>query len=121
MIDEATAVGSAQYEHRWRRYGFVSAGVAMFVAWNLSTLLGATAFASAGSLVHRLGIDAAVPAAFLALLWPRLASTDQRRTALVGAALALALVPITPAGVPVIAASLGVAAGWRRGRAETPA
>lgn len=119
MIDEATAVGSAQFEHRWRRYGFVFTGLAMFVAWNLSTVLGATAFASAGNIVQRWGIDAAIPSAFLALLWPRLGRADQRRTALVGAAVALALVPITPAGVPVIAASLGVAAGWANGRAET--
>ena len=116
MIDEATAVGSAQSEQRWRRYGFVFAGVVLFLAWNLSTLLGATAFAGAGDLVHRWGIDAAIPAAFLALLWPRLASLDQRVTAVVGGAVALALVPIAPPGVPVIAAGLGVAAGWRARR-----
>jgi len=111
-IDEATAVGTTQLEHRWRRYGFVFTGVAMLLAWNLSTVVGATVFSSGGAMVQQWGIDAAIPAAFLALLWPRLAVARQRRTALVGAALALILVPELPAGLPIVVAALGVAAGW---------
>jgi predicted branched-subunit amino acid permease len=114
MIDESTAVGSAQEEPRWRRYGFVCTGAAIFVAWNISTAIGAIALGSSGTLITRAGIDAAVPAAFLALLWPRLASPDQRWVALGGALVALALVPVAPAGVPVIAGGLVAlaAAAW---------
>jgi branched chain amino acid efflux pump len=51
------------------------------------------------------GLDAAVPAAFLALLWPRLSSLRTRLTALVAAGLALTLVPVTKPGLPIIAAA----------------
>lgn len=114
MIDEATAVGVGQSDHRWRRYGFVVTGLAIFVAWNLSTVVGAAALASGGDLVTAWGIDATGPAAFLALLWPRLSRPDQRRTALAGAAVALAVLPFTPPGVPVVAATAGVAVAWAR-------
>jgi predicted branched-subunit amino acid permease len=113
MIDETTAVGSAQADPALRRYAYLWTGVVLFVAWNLSTLVGAAVLSSSGDLVHDLGIDAAVPAAFLALLWPRLADPGQRRSALVGGAVALALLPLAPPGVPILAAALGVVAGWR--------
>ena len=54
------------------------------------------------------GNDAAGPAAFLALLWPRLHHRDQRAVAIVGAAIAVALVPLAPPGVPILAAMLAV-------------
>jgi predicted branched-subunit amino acid permease len=81
------------------------------------------AFASAGDLITELGLDAAGPAAFLALLWPRLASAPQRRTAIVGALIALALIPFAPPGVPILASMFGVAAGRvgaRRPDGEVP-
>jgi predicted branched-subunit amino acid permease len=84
--------------------------------WNVSTLFGASVFASAGNVIVDWGIDATVPAAFLALLWPRLRPIDQRVTAFVGALIALALVPIAPAGVPGPAAGLAAIAGWRTGQ-----
>jgi len=111
MIDESTAVGAAQHERRWRRYGYLVAGVGVFIVWNLTTILGHVAFAGAGDLIDQLGLDAAGPAAFLALLWPRLSSMPQRRTAIVGAVIALALIPFAPPGVPILASMLGVAAG----------
>jgi len=113
MIDETTAVGSAQTDHAARRYGYIVTGVAVFVTWNVSTVLGAGVLGTAGDVVTRFGFDATIPAAFLALLWPRLAARDQGRAALVGAVVALALVPVTPPGVPIIAATVGVAVGWR--------
>jgi predicted branched-subunit amino acid permease len=109
MIDESTAVGAAQVERRWRRYGYLVAGVGVFVVWNLATIVGHVAFADAGDLITDLGLDAAGPAAFLALLWPRLSSPTQRRTALAGVVIALALIPFAPPGVPILAAMLGVA------------
>jgi 4-azaleucine resistance transporter AzlC len=117
MIDETTAVGSAQIERRWARYGYLFTGVVLFAAWNLSTLVGAAGLSSAGDLITDWGLDATIPAAFLALLWPRLQQEGQRRTALAGAVVALALVPVAPPGVPIIAGGLGALAGWRSAKA----
>lgn len=113
MIDESTAVGSAQTDLRLRRYGYLCSGIAVFVAWNISTLVGAAALSSSGDLVTDWGIDAAIPAVFLALLWPRLADRGQRRSAVLGAVIALALLPFAPPGVPILVAGVGVVAGWR--------
>jgi branched chain amino acid efflux pump len=112
MIDESTAVGSFQDELRWRRYGYLVTGLSVFVVWNLTTVVGHVAFANAGDLISDLGLDAAGPAAFLALLWPRLASRPQRRVAIAGAVIALAMIPVAPPGVPILAAMLGVAAAF---------
>lgn len=121
MIDETTAIGSAQTEERWRRYGYLWSGIVLFVAWNVSTLVGAATLSSTGSFVTDWGIDATIPAAFLALVWPRLHDGPQRRSALAGAAVALALVPVAPPGVPIVAAGLAVLAGWRQKDAGTEA
>src|SRR6056297_1543639 len=119
MIDESTAVGSARADARWRRYGYLVAGLGVFVVWSLTTIVGHVAFSGAGDLIDDLGLDAAGPAAFLALLWPRLASPAQRRTAVAGAVIALVLVPVAPPGVPILAAMVGVlfAGVQRRGPA----
>jgi predicted branched-subunit amino acid permease len=119
MIDESTAVGAAQRELRWRRYGYLVAGIGVFLVWNLATVVGHVAFSGAGDLITDLGLDAAGPAAFLALLWPRLAMAAPRRVAIAGGAIAMVLIPFTPPGVPILAAMLGVAAArlpWPPGR-----
>ena len=105
MIDESTAVGTAQSTKSLRRYGYLAAGVAVFVVWNASTLLGAAVLSSSGDLVENLGLDAAIPAVFLALVWPRLADPTQRRLAVAGAAVALLLSPFTAAGIPILASA----------------
>lgn len=112
MIDESTAVGAAQDDLRWRRYGFLVAGVGVYVVWNLTTIIGYAVFSDAQELITDLGLDAAGPAAFLALLWPRLSSPPQRRTAIAGALIALALIPFAPPGVPILASMFGVAAAF---------
>ncbi|MFM1938112.1 MAG: hypothetical protein RLZZ320_970, partial [Actinomycetota bacterium] len=61
------------------------------------------------------GLDAAVPAAFLGLVWPRLTDTKAKLVSISAALLALLLIPIAPAGVPIIAtALLAIAFGWRK-------
>jgi 4-azaleucine resistance transporter AzlC len=103
-IDESTAMAVGQNEPELARVAFWWTFGGVFTFWNLSTLLGAVA----GSLLDpaTVGLDAVVPAAFLALLAPRLrAGALERRIALVGAAIAFALIPVTPPGVPVLAAS----------------
>jgi predicted branched-subunit amino acid permease len=95
------AVG--QQPPRLGRVAFWWTFAGVYVCWNASTLLGAVA----GSLVdpRSFGLDAVVPAAFLALLAPRLrAGVLEPRIAVVAAAIAAVLIPFTPAGVPVLAA-----------------
>ncbi len=69
--------------------------------WNLTTAIGALAGTAIGD-PRDLGLDAAVGAAFLGLLWPRLTTWHARGVALLAVAVALGLVPLTPAGVPII-------------------
>jgi predicted branched-subunit amino acid permease len=107
VIDESTAVGLDSEEHgdRAGRLGFWSTGLAVFLLWNLATLIGAVAGREIGD-PRDLGLDAAVPAAFLALLSPRLRGRSLWWIALLGAAVAVAVVPVVPAGVPVLVAAL---------------
>lgn len=115
MIDEAMAVGTAAGSPRLRRYGYLAGGLAVFVLWNLSTLVGVLVAGNVGGLVGDLGIDATIPASFLALLWPRLRERPQARAALAGAGLALVAAPVTPPGVPILVAGLGVVAAGASG------
>lgn len=108
MIDEAMAVGTSVDRADLRWFGYLAGGLGVFVAWNLSTLVGALLVPGTGSFVEDFGIDATIPAAFLALLWPRLASPVQRRIAGLGAVIALALVPVLPAGLPIIMSAAAV-------------
>lgn len=105
VIDESTAMSVNRADTPAARAGFLSTGVSVFVLWNLATLGGALAGTALGD-PRTYGLDAAVGGAFLALLWPRLDSTRNRVVAVLAAALALGLVPVTTAGVPVLAASL---------------
>ena len=107
VIDESTAMSVTRDTQATARLGFLSTGIAVFVLWNLFTFLGAVA----GNLIgdpRDYGLDAAVGAAFLALLWPRLAEPRNRVIAVCAAAVALVAVPVTAAGVPVLVAG-GVA------------
>ena len=107
LIDETTAMSLNRPDRSLARVGFLATGLSIFVLWNLFTLLGAVAGEALGD-PQTYGLDAAVGAAFLALLWPRLSDSVNRAVAVAAAALALALVPVTAAGVPVLAAG-GVA------------
>ena len=111
LIDESTAMSVGRDSVPAARLGFLTTGVSIFVLWNLFTLLGAVAGAAIGDPATY-GLDAAVGAAFLALLWPRLDSWHHRLVAVLAAAVALGAVPLTPAGVPVLAAgAVAVLAG----------
>jgi predicted branched-subunit amino acid permease len=118
MIDESTAVATSTDNPDLRWFGYLAGGIGVFVSWNLSTLAGALLVPGTGTLVEDLGIDATIPAAFLALVWPRLRDPLQRWVALGGAVIALALVPVLPAGLPIIAAGLAVPVALRRARAR---
>jgi 4-azaleucine resistance transporter AzlC len=102
-IDESTAMAVGQEEAELARTAFWWTFGGVFTFWNLSTLLGALT----GSVLdpQTVGLDAVVPAAFLALLAPRLrAGAVERRVAVAGAVIAAVLIPFTPPGVPVLAA-----------------
>jgi predicted branched-subunit amino acid permease len=104
VIDESTAMAVARESTRAARLGFWATGAAVFACWNLATLLGALA----GDLLadpRTLGLDAAAPAAFVALLAPRLDRREPRVVAGLAAAAALVSVPLVPAGVPVLVAA----------------
>ena len=107
VIDESTAMSVTRGSTPAARLGFLTTGLSVFVLWNLATLVGAVAGNALGD-PRTYGLDAAVGAAFLALLWPRLHSRLHRLVAVASAAVALGIVPLAPAGVPVLAAA-GVA------------
>jgi predicted branched-subunit amino acid permease len=126
VIDETTAMALSSPDRALGRLAFFATGASIYVMWNLMTVVGALgAAALTGPALAAL--DAVVPAAFLALLWPRLRSgfseaAVQRRVALGGAVVALALTPVVPAGVQVIAAVVAVTlAGRPRPRQEVAA
>ncbi len=107
VIDESTAMSVLRETREDARLGFWVTGIAVFVGWNVFTLVGAVAGAQLGD-PRTYGLDAAVGAAFLALLWPRLAVRRHQYVAVAAVAVALGLVPVATAGVPVLAAA-GVA------------
>lgn len=104
LIDESTAMAVNRPDRDLARAGFWTTGGTIFVLWNLATLAGALAGEQLGD-PRDLGLDAAVGAAFLALLWPRLRSPLDRTTALLAALVAAGAVTATPAGVPVLMAA----------------
>jgi predicted branched-subunit amino acid permease len=107
VIDESTAMSVTRTSRAAARVGFLTTGLAVFVLWNLATLGGAVAGTVLGD-PRTFGLDAAVGAAFVALLWPRLRDRRNQLVAVAAAAVALGIVPLAPAGVPVLAAA-GVA------------
>ncbi|UZN04883.1 AzlC family ABC transporter permease [Cellulomonas sp. S1-8] len=104
-IDESTAVATAQPTRVAARVGFWWTGVGVFVLWNLFTLLGALAGDRLGD-PRTYGLDAAAGAAFLALVWPRLAGRAAQGVAAAAVVVALATTPVLPTGVPVLLAAL---------------
>lgn len=114
-IDESTGVALSQ-ENRGEdamRYGFFATGTGVFIFWNLFTFIGALGANSIGD-PSSWGLDAAVPAAFLGLVWPRLVNNKTRIAALLSVLLALSLTPFLGAGLPIIATVLiALVIGWK--------
>lgn len=100
-IDESTAVATLQENDADRRRGFYVTGIGVYVFWNLFTFLGALGASAIGD-PSVWGLDAAVPAAFCGLIWPRLKNKTHFVVSAVAIAWALLLTPITPAGIPII-------------------
>jgi predicted branched-subunit amino acid permease len=109
VIDETTAMAIAREDPQLSRFAFWSTGLALFTLWNAGTLIGALA-THVVSNPKTLGLDAAPPAAFLALLAPRLRAREPLAIAIAAAVVAIAVLPFVPAGVPLLIVALLVAA-----------
>ena len=100
-IDESTAVATLQENDEDRKRGFYVTGIGVYIFWNLFTYLGALGASAIGD-PSVWGLDAAVPAAFCGLIWPRLKNKKQFLVSAIAIAWALLLTPIAPAGIPII-------------------
>jgi predicted branched-subunit amino acid permease len=116
VLDESTAMAIAQPTDRAARLGFYATGGAIFVCWNIATLLGAVG-ANALADPTVLGLDVAGPAAFVALLAPQLRNRETWAVAVAAGVVALVMTPLAPVGIPVLcAAAVAVVVGMvRRG------
>ncbi|HEV7808363.1 MAG TPA: AzlC family ABC transporter permease [Solirubrobacteraceae bacterium] len=114
VVDSSWAMASVG-DGRFDRWFLFGATAPQYVTWIAGTAAGALGGDLLGD-TDALGLDAVYPAFFLALLVAEMRDRRSRAVALGGAAIALALVPFTPAGVPVLAASAAALTGLRRRR-----
>jgi 4-azaleucine resistance transporter AzlC len=117
-IDESTAMAAAQDDESNRAAAFWITGLSVYVFWNIGTLIGALLGSAIDPEVY--GLDAAFPAAFVAMLWPLLAERRSARAALIGALVCLVLIPFAPVGVPILCAALGILVGVPRPKVVEP-
>ena len=118
MTDEVVAFTLAEPDPSRRRRTYWLIGVTLFTFWNIGTLLGVLLGGATGDPAT-LGLDAAFPTGLIALILPSLRDRTTRRVALSGAAVAVLLTPVVPAGLPVLCALAGLAAVFlpsRRGK-----
>lgn len=109
-IDESAATASAQTHSEEQQRGFWVAGLGVFALWNAFTLLGALLGDALGD-PRQWGLDGAAVAAFLGLLWPRLRAREPIALAVVCGAVTALMVPVLPAGLPILVAAV-VGAAW---------
>ncbi|HSE82500.1 MAG TPA: AzlC family ABC transporter permease [Gaiellaceae bacterium] len=112
IVDESWAM-SRRTDGRYDRRLLVGAGLVLYLCWVGGTVIGALAGDALGDPAS-LGLDAAFPALFLAILVPQVRSRRALAAAVLGGTIALALVPVAPAGVPIVAASAACLIGWRQ-------
>jgi 4-azaleucine resistance transporter AzlC len=115
VVDESWAL-SAREEGGYDPRVLLGAGALLYCSWVTGTTIGVLAGDVIGD-PEKLGLDAAFPALFLGLLVPQVRSRLDLAAALAGVAIALALVPFTPPGVPIVASAAACLLGWDRGRA----
>jgi 4-azaleucine resistance transporter AzlC len=103
IVDESWAIAHLG-EGRYDRGRLIGAGLVLYVVWVSSTALGALGGEALGD-PEALGLDAAFPALFLGLLWSQVKTRRAVLAAILGGVIALALIPLAPPGVPIIAAA----------------
>ena len=114
-IDESTGVALSQEQlgTEAMKQGFWLTGFGVYIFWNIFTLLGALGAKAMGN-PSAWSLDAAVPAAFLGLVWPRLTNKLERALAVCALVLAVLLSPVLSAGLPIISTVvLAVIFGWK--------
>jgi predicted branched-subunit amino acid permease len=111
ITDESVAFALRQDSAERRRSAFWACGIALFALWNVSVLLG-VALGSVMRDTNAFGLDATFPAVMLALALPTLTSRPTRIAAGTGAVIAVALTPVLPAGLPLLAALGGLTTRW---------
>jgi predicted branched-subunit amino acid permease len=114
-IDESTGVALSQEKlgTEAMKQGFWLTGFGVYFFWNIFTLLGALGAKAMGD-PSAWGLDAAVPAAFLGLVWPRLTNKLERALAVCALVVAVLLSPVLSAGLPIISTVvLAVIFGWK--------
>ena len=111
-IDESTAMSAAQTDPVAQRTAFWITGCSVYVFWNVGTLVGALAGRAIDP--RTFGLDAAFPAAYVAMLWPLLGDGRGRLAAMLGAVICVTLIPFVPVGIPILCAALAVLIGVRR-------
>jgi branched chain amino acid efflux pump len=119
IVDESWAL-SSRGDGRFDRRLLIGAGLLLYAAWVSGTAVGVFAGKALGD-PKALGLDGAFPALFLALLVPQLRSRKATQAALLGGAIALVLIPLSPPGVPIVAASTACLLGLRRNDDEETA
>ena len=112
IVDESWAV-SVRPEGGFDLRLLLGAGLLLYPCWVAGTAVGVVGGGLLGD-PRRLGLDAAFPALFLALLAPQVRGRTPLVAAALGGAIALALVPLAPPGVPIVVASLACLVGWTR-------
>jgi 4-azaleucine resistance transporter AzlC len=111
IVDESWALAGRSGRFEWPI--LVGAGLCLYVLWVSSTALG-TLLGDALGHPERLGLDAAFAALFLALLVPYLKGRRALEAAALAALITVALIPVAPVGVPIVAASAACLLGVRR-------
>jgi 4-azaleucine resistance transporter AzlC len=112
VLDESTAMATAQADRRAPVRAFWWSGLSIFVCWNLGTVIGALA-GDALSDPAALGLDAAFPAGFVVLIGPHLRSKAGRQAAALAAVVVLVTTPFLRPGVPILVAALAILVGLR--------
>jgi len=119
-VVDASWVMANEGEGHFDRHFLFGATAVQYATWLGGTAAGALGGGALGD-PEAIGLDAIFPAFFLALLLPELRDARSRGVALAGALIALALVPLAPAGVPVLVASVAALAGLKRRHARAAA
>jgi predicted branched-subunit amino acid permease len=111
VIDETTAMMTAQTNPRLQKIAFWTTAIALFSLWNLGTLFGALL----GSAIdpHTYGLDVGFSAAYVAMLFPQLTTTNGKIAAAGGAVISVALAPFVPIGLPILASGVAIFVGLR--------
>lgn len=106
LVDESAALALAEPDRARAERVYWACGASIFVAWNVGSFLGAR-FGDAVGDPAVLGLDAALPAALMAMVAPQLSSRAARISAGAGAAVAVGLSAVASAGVATVGGGLG--------------